>query len=161
MPFRFLEDIVTADVAFEAAGKTPEELFVSAAEALEEAQVNTKQLANSEQRTVNLENDTLDKLLFDFLDELIFYKDAESLVFADYTLKIEKGADKYTLKGTLKGEKLDPERHELRTDVKAVTKHRFGIEKMPDGYFQAKARKEGSSERNKEGSYKATVVLDI
>lgn len=142
MSYRFLEDIVTADVAFEATGKTPEELFISAAGALEESQVDTKQLATSEQRTVNLENDTLDKLLFDFLDELIFYKDSESLAFANYTLKIEKITEKYTLKGTLKGEKLDLERHELRTDVKAVTKHRFGIEKTPQGY-------------------KATIVLDI
>lgn len=142
MGYKFLEEIVIADIAFEATGKTPEELFISAAEALEESQVDTKQLANSEQRTVNLENDTLDKLLFDFLGELIFYKDAESLVFADYTLTIKKGADKYTLKGKLRGEKLDPARHELRADVKAVTKHRFGIEQTKEGY-------------------KATVVLDI
>lgn len=142
MPFRFLEDIVTADVAFEATGETLEELFASAAEALEETQVDTKQLANSEQRAIDLENKTLDKLLFDFLDELIYFKDTEGLAFADYTLKIEKTAEKYTLKGIIKGEKLDPERHELRTDVKAVTKHRFGIKKTKEGY-------------------KATVVLDI
>ena len=140
--YRFLEDIATADVAFEATGKTPEELFVSAAEALEESQVKTENLELRAEKKIKLENETLDKLLFDFLDELIYHKDAEGLAFADYTLKIEKIAEKYTLKGTLKGEKLDPERHELRTDVKAVTKHKFRIQKTPEGL-------------------KATVVLDI
>jgi len=155
MSYRFLEEIATADVAFEATGKTPEELFISAAEALEETQVNTKQLANSEQRTVNLENETLDKLLFDFLDELIYYKDAEQLVFNKFDIEIQASEGgfasdreiaskdiKWRLKGVIAGEKLDPNRHELRTDVKAVTKHQFGIQKTKEGY-------------------KATVVLDI
>lgn len=140
--YRFLEDVATADVAFEATGKTPEELFASAAEALEETQVRTKNLELRTEREIKLKNETLDDLLFDFLNELIFFKDAESLVFADYKLKIGKGIDKYTLKGTIKGEKIDPEKHELRTDVKAVTKHRFGIQKTPEGL-------------------KATVILDI
>lgn len=155
MGYKFLKNIVTADVAFEATGKTPEALFASAAEALEETQVNTKQLANSEQRTVNLENDTLDKLLFDFLDELIYYKDAEQLVFNKFNIEIQASEGgfasdreiaskdiKWRLKGAIAGEKLDPNCHELRTDVKAVTKHRFGIKKTEEGY-------------------KATVVLDI
>lgn len=143
MGYRFLEDIITADVAFEATGETPEELFTSAAKALEETQVNTKQLANSEQRAVNLENETLDKLLFDFLDELIYYKDTEGLAFGKCEIKIQRDENKkYKLAGTLLGEKLDPNRHELRTDVKAVTKHQFGIQKTKEGY-------------------KATVVLDI
>lgn len=142
MGYRFLEDIVTADVAFEATGKTPEELFINAAQALEESQVRTENLELRTEKKIKLENNTLDKLLFDFLDELIFYKDSESLAFADFTLKIKKTAEGYTLKGVVKGEKLDLERHELRTDVKAVTKHRFGIQKTPEGF-------------------KATVVLDI
>lgn len=142
MGYRFLEKIATADAAFEATGETPEELFISAAEALEETQVKTENLELRVEKKIELENDTLDKLLFDFLNELIYFKDAEGLGFADYTLKIEKTADKYTLRGILKGEKLDPAHHELRTDVKAVTKHLFGIQRTKKGY-------------------KATVVLDI
>jgi SHS2 domain-containing protein len=155
MSYRFLEDIATADAAFESIGKTPEELFSSAAEALEETQVDTKQLENKEQRTVNLESETLENLLFDFLNELIFHKDAEALVFSEFNIEIQadeggfasdrKIASKdrrWRLKGTLRGEKIDPKRHELRTDVKAVTKHRFGIKETPKGF-------------------KAMVILDI
>jgi len=140
--YRFLEDIATADLAFEATGKTREELFVSAAEALEESQVKTEDLELKIEKKIKLENDTLDKLLFDFLNELIYFKDAEQLAFANLALRIEETTKGYTLKGMVKGEKLDPKRHELRTDVKAVTKHKFGIQETPEGY-------------------KATVVLDI
>lgn len=155
MGYRFLEDIATADLAFEVAGKTREELFISAAKALEESQVKTKDLGLRVEKKIELENDTLDKLLFDFLNELIYYKDTKQLVFNKFNIEIQAGEGgfasdheiaskdaKWKLKGVLGGEKLDPERHELRTDVKAVTKHKFGIQETPEGY-------------------KATVVLDI
>lgn len=153
--YRYLENIATADLAFEATGKTREELFVSAAEALEESQVKTKDLELRVGKKIELENDTLDKLLFDFLNELIYHKDTEQLVFNKFDIEIQAGEGgfasdrkiaskdvRWKLRGILKGEKLDPERHELRTDVKAVTKHKFGIQETPEGY-------------------KATVVLDI
>jgi SHS2 domain-containing protein len=139
---RFLENIVTADVAFEATGKTPEELFTSAAEAMEEAQVDTKQLTSDGRRKIRLEGDSLEDLLFDFLNELIFLKDTEQLVFNKFDIKTHQHEGIWKLEGTMSGEKIDPKRHELRADVKAVTKHRFGIKKTAEGL-------------------KATIVLDI
>lgn len=134
MTYRFLEDIATADAAFEAEGKTPEELFTSTAEALEESQVNTKDLSVNTKRPISLENSTLENLLFDFLNELIFYKDSEGLAFTNFMLEIRETNKGYKLEGTLKGEKIDPAKHELRTDVKAVTKHQFEVKKTPKGY---------------------------
>lgn len=143
MAYRFLENITTADSAFEATGETPEELFISAAKALEETQVRTKNLKLRAEKKIELENNTLDKLLFDFLNELIFYKDAEGLAFSKFEIEIKTlSPSRYTLVANLGGEKLDPSKHELRTDVKAVTKHRFEVQKTREGY-------------------KATVVLDI
>ncbi len=45
MPYKFLEDIATADAAFEALGSTPEELFTEAALATFEVMVDTKHRA--------------------------------------------------------------------------------------------------------------------
>ena len=42
MPYRFLEDIATGDAAFEAEGRTLEELFVEAAVTTFEVMVDTK-----------------------------------------------------------------------------------------------------------------------
>ncbi len=143
MPFRFLEDTATADIAFEATGETPEELFTSAAEALEETQVRTEGLELRTEKKVELGSDNLDDLLFDFLNELIFHKDSEGLAFSKFNIKVETlSPTHHTLVANIGGEKIDPKRHELRTDVKAVTKHLFGIKETPKGF-------------------KATVVLDI
>jgi SHS2 domain-containing protein len=125
--YHFLEDIATADSAFEAAGKTPAELFSSAATALEEVQVDTNKIEARKQRVVNLESKTFDNLLFDFLNELVYLKDTEGLVFSKFDIKIQLDPKPLTLTATLFGEEIDAERHELRTDVKAVTKHMFGI----------------------------------
>lgn len=142
MGYKFLEDIATADVAFEAEGKTLEELFSSAAVALEEVQVSTPGVGERLSETIKLENENRDHLLFDFLNELVFLKDAKQLVFSDFDIRIQQYKDTWRLEATAKGEKLDPQRHELRTDVKAVTKHKFGIKKTA-------------------GGYKATIVLDV
>lgn len=139
--YRFLEDIATADIAFEAEGKTLEELFSSAATALEETQVSTEEVGPKVERNLTLENDTIDKLLFDFLNELIYFKDAQRLVFSKFKIRISP-EPKPKLTAKLWGEELNPDKHEWRTDVKAVTKHLFGIEKTTEGY-------------------KAVVVLDV
>lgn len=143
MSYQLLEDIATADSAYEAKGKNPSELFSFAATALEEVQVDTKKIESREKRVVKLESGTLENLLFDFLNELVFLKDAEGLVFGEFDLKIKTlSPNRHSLTAKLGGEKLDPKRHELRTDVKAVTKHMFGI-------------------KQENGTYKAIVVLDV
>ena len=127
MPYRFLEGWTLADVAFEATGKNTVELFTDAGIAvlatmvLEVASVGTTVV-----REVNIEAESLEMLLFKFLDEIIFLKDAENLLFSSMKIRISTDK-KYSLSGQLEGEKLDPNKHELLVDVKAVTFHRFEV----------------------------------
>lgn len=127
MPYRFLEDWTLADVAFEATGKNTVELFTDAGIAvlatmvLEVASVGTTVV-----REVNIEAESLEMLLFKFLDEIIFLKDAENLLFSSMKIRISTDK-KYSLSGQLEGEKIDPNKHELLVDVKAVTFHRFEV----------------------------------
>lgn len=138
MPFKYIPEIATADIAFEATGKTEEELFEQCALAVEQTMVDVKNVKAKEKREINLEADALDKLLFNFLSELLFYKDADRLLFSKFSVKIsEKGKGKsktYQLKATAKGEKIDLKRHVLHNDVKAITWHMFKIEKTRTGY---------------------------
>ncbi len=127
LPYRFLEGWTLADVAFEATGKDTEELFTDAGIAvlatmgLEVASVGT-----TEVRDVNIEAESLEMLLFKFLDEIIFFKDAENLLFSSMKISISNDK-KYSLSGQFEGEKIDPKKHELLVDVKAVTFHRFEV----------------------------------
>lgn len=135
MPYRFYEDVAIADVAFEATGKTLEEMFVSAGLALTNTQVeDLKTVEAKAEKAVELEASDVENLLVNFLQELIFYKDAEQLLLNKFDIKIKKKKEKFKLSGKIYGEKLNPKKHELLVDVKAVAWHRFKVEKTKDGW---------------------------
>ncbi len=143
MPFRYLEDVATADEAFEASGNSVEELFLAAAEATLGVMVeHPETIRGRETLSFRLENDALDMLLFDFLQELIYYKDARCLLLRIISLRIDLDASPLTLTAKAEGETMIQGRHPLLTDVKAVTLYRFAVIKDDTGW-------------------KATVVLDI
>lgn len=134
MPFKYIPEIATADIAFEATGKNEEELFEQCALAVEQTMVDIKNVKAKEKREIKVESDALDKLLFNFLSELLYYKDAEKLLFSKFSVKISEKGNVHKLKATAKGEKIDLKKHVLHNDVKAVTWHMFKIEKTRAGY---------------------------
>jgi SHS2 domain-containing protein len=135
MPYEFLEDVATADIAFHAWGKDLEELFIAAGDATINVMIdNLDAIALKETRTFTLENDELDMLLFNFLQEFVYYKDSELLILRAQQVQIEEKDREYHLSAVTQGETLDLERHEQRVDVKAVTLHRFQLEKTDDGW---------------------------
>ena len=135
MPYHYLEEIATADIAFEAWGKDLEEVFTAAGDATMNVMVEElDSIRPRERRELKLENDALDMLLFDLLQELIYFKDAEKLLLRVSEIEIREKDQKHLLEGIAVGEELDPSRHELRVDVKAVTLHRFSLEKTDRGW---------------------------
>lgn len=135
MSYEFLEDVAIADIAFKAWGKDLEELFKAAGDATVNAMIdNLEDIEPQEQRNINLENDALDMLLFNFLQEFIYYKDSELLLLRAKQVQIEEKEANYYLNAIVQGEKLDRDRHQQRVDVKAVTLHRFQLEKTADGW---------------------------
>lgn len=128
MPFSFPEEIDTADVVFEAWGETQEELFISSAAALLRTMVEApEQVERKQEIMIRLEHEELDLLLFSFLQELIFYKDARKLLLHADSARIEQGRGGFTLEAVVSGERISPVRHRLLVDVKAVTLHRFQV----------------------------------
>jgi SHS2 domain-containing protein len=135
MPYVFLEDVAIADIAFKAWGEDLQELFISAADAVMGAMIeDLATIQPREQRSIQLANDALEMLLFDFLQELVYYKDAESLLLRVQEVQVTRGDELCTLRATVAGETLDPARHQQRADVKAVTLHRFSLEQTPQGW---------------------------
>ncbi len=140
MPFLFLPDVALADVAYEATSETIDGLFRECAAALTEVMVDRRTLAAKKTKKLSLKSESLDRLLYDFLTEIIIVKDVDSLLFKDFDVSVD--AKKKSLKCSMVGEEIDRDRHALRNDAKAVTMHMFGI------------RRSGRS-------WSATVVLDI
>lgn len=138
MPFKFNEDIAIADVAVEVWANTIEELFCDSALAISEVMVDTATVEPRIEREIYLSSSSLDMLLYDFLSEIVYLKDAQSLLFSKFEVKIND----LNLESKLWGENIDREKHSLRIDVKAVTLYRFNL------YFE-------------NGLWRAEFVLDI
>lgn len=135
MPYEFLEKIATGDVAFSAEGETLEEMFAAAAEATMQVMVEDIQTLEQKQEVaIQLENDEIDMLLFDFLQELIYYKDAEFLLLRIHSVTIDPSDQIYRLRAKAAGEAADPEKHSLVVDVKAVTLHQFEVKQTDSGW---------------------------
>ncbi len=133
MPYRYLEELSSADAAFEATGRTLEELFSDAAIATFEVMADTNTVKQLLTREIKLENESVDGLLIDWLSELVFLKDTETVLFSVFDVNIRKN-DIYILEAVAKGEKIDREKHSLRSDVKAVTYHMFEVTKTGDNW---------------------------
>lgn len=143
MPYEYRGDIAHADVAFDAASETLEGLFREAAQATMSVMVDDLAAVRpNKTQEIALEQENEEMLLFDFLNELIFYKDARRLILLPARLSVTRGETGVSLKATLVGEEIDPARHRPKTDVKAVTMLRFSV-------------------RQVEGGWRATVVLDV
>lgn len=137
MPFRFTDELSTADIAFEAWGETREELFASCSAALLRTMTEApERVIRREHLTIRLEHEELDLLLWSFLQELIFFKDARRVLLHVDGMRIEERDGLFHLEANLSGEKIDAGRHRLLVDVKAVTLHRFRIT-CRDGRWQA------------------------
>ncbi|MGC9966971.1 MAG: archease [Syntrophobacteraceae bacterium] len=135
MPFEFLDEIATADVAFEAWGQSIEEMFISAAEATMNVMVaNLEKIERREKREIAIRSEAIDMLLFNLLQEVIFFKDAEQLLLRIEEADIGYEDGLYFLEATGWGEQIDSGRHELIVDVKAVTLHMFKVEQTPRGW---------------------------
>jgi len=130
--FKIHPEIATADVAYEVWGDSLNELFEQSAYALTDCNVELSSVDEKEERTVEIQDEDTDHLLFDFLSELIFLKDAES--FLPKTIKVTIDEVTHKLQAILKGETIDAQKHHLKTDVKAMTYHMFKLEKTDKGY---------------------------
>jgi SHS2 domain-containing protein len=135
VPYRYRDDIATADVAFEAWGESLEEVFIAAADATMNVMVeDLSAIECLHQFTVELGHDQLDLLLFSFLNELVFLKDTRRLLLRVQTVSIGVEDARFALKSTVCGETPDAGKHRLATDVKAVTLHRFSLGKTESGW---------------------------
>src|SRR6266403_5150254 len=99
MPYKFLEEIGTADIAFEAVGRDLPELFRDAADATMNVMIdNIEAIEPRQTRHIELSSDEIDMLLFDFLQELIYFKDAERLLLRVRNARIKERDGNYFLK---------------------------------------------------------------
>jgi len=127
--FRVLEH--TADIGFEAFGKTREEVFANAARALENLIVEVESIAPIEETKIQVEASDAKNLLVNWLSEILYHFDAEGQLFHDFDVKI---MGERSLTATARGEPFDRAKHQVNLQVKAITYHQLLLEERPTGW---------------------------
>jgi SHS2 domain-containing protein len=122
----------TADLGLRVRAPDLDMLFAEAAAALFAAVVEDPATVQPLQRLdVELAGDDRAFLLVDWLKELLYHFDAEHLLLSRFEAHVTDAG----LTGTAWGEPLDPARHVLSHEVKAITYHGLRVEPTADGWL--------------------------
>jgi SHS2 domain-containing protein len=78
-----------------------------------------------------LSADCLENLLRDWLGELLYTFDTRRLLFSQFSVHVHDLA----LEATARGEPIDPARHRLGMEIKAVTYHALRLDRVEDGWL--------------------------
>ncbi len=120
----------TADVGIIAYGADLKQAFANAAKGLFSLITRLGDVEEVLHRDIELTAADAESLLVDWLNELVYYFDAEGILFKRFDI-IE--LNNSHLKARSYGEKADSAKHELKTGVKGTTYHMLKIEKN-NGY---------------------------
>lgn len=131
MPYQYLEDEAISDIAFKAWGDNLNDIFKEAAKAVYSLLTNIEELTDDLNYPINIKSDSLEKLLYKFLDEIIYLKDAELFFPKNVDLVIVEDKDgNYILNGTFYGCEFDYKVHQMGNDIKAITYHDFYLKNL-------------------------------
>ncbi len=134
MAYQITDDFSTADVGLTVTGESAEQIFIEAAYGLMAIVSERDNINKIKSIKIIIEEENLEDLLYHWLSDIIYHKDTDYFLINDISLEIEIN-NIYKLTAELYGDTIDPERHILKADVKALTYYKFKIEKRETGWF--------------------------
>jgi len=118
----------TADLGLRVRADDLDTLFADAARALFSVLVaNPESVRPVEEISFELQGERRDDLLFDWLAELLYTFESRRVLLATFAVTVRDDG----LTATARGEPIDPQRHRLDMEVKAITYH--GLKVEPEG----------------------------
>ena len=119
--FEFKEH--TADIQVRSWGKTLADAFSQTAYGLMKIiSPNLEKISPKVEKRIEIKAEDKKALLFDFLSEFLFIFDVNELIFSQIEVsQIRKTGSNYELIAIVHGEIFDRKKHELGTEVKAIT----------------------------------------
>lgn len=115
----------TADMGLVAYGHDLAEAFANAAYGLFSIMADLGRVQERESRQVELKEEDMEALLFEWLNYLLYVFDVEGLLLKRFDMERFDGS---SLQATCHGEKYDPSRHQLKTGVKSATYHMMKVD---------------------------------
>jgi SHS2 domain-containing protein len=129
----------TADIGLIVYGNNLKALFENAGEAFFHLITDLRKVRRRVERRIHIGGESLDRLMVDWLNELLYLHDVENLLFKGFNVEAV-GED--GLMAVVKGEPFQQKIHVIKTGVKAVTYHRIEV-------------------RQEKGGWRAQVILDL
>ena len=122
----------TADIGLRIRAPDRRSLFTDAARSLFSllvANLETVRCVQTESFAIAGRED--DYLLLDWLNELLYTFETKRLLFAQFDVQVDDAG----LTALCHGEPIDPARHEMDHEVKAITYHELKVENTGDGWL--------------------------
>ena len=130
--FEYFE--ATADIGLKAYGKDINEAFENASLAIFNIISDTSDINPLSEIEFEITSEDEVSLLYDYLEELLFYHETEFMLFSEFHVKIDENLH---LKAKIKGEEIDWQKHERKTEIKAITFHKMKVTKTDHVELQA------------------------
>jgi SHS2 domain-containing protein len=124
----------TADEGIIVTAPDLETLFARAATGMFTILTDINSVRETQQVEIRLQAGDLEELMVKWLSELNFRLQDEGVLFRSFNVR---EVSPTRLLAEASGEQVDPDRHELYTEIKAVTYHELEVEKK-DNNWQAK-----------------------
>ncbi len=123
-----------ADVGIAGYGRTLEEAFENAARAMFSVMVELDTVEPKDEVRVEVEAEEVEMLLVEWLNELLSQAHLSGMVFRDFRVKIRREGS-MRLEGVAMGERLNPEKHLLKVEVKAATYSMLEVGRRDGRYY--------------------------
>ena len=129
MKYRLIDH--TADFGIHVFGVDPKDLFTNAAHAMFNQIVDVAALKGSGEHNLDITGNDWPDLMVNWLRELLYlWTGKEMLIKTVDMLSISE----YQLSAKLHFDTFDPNRHEIKNEIKAVTYHQIQVESRPAGW---------------------------
>lgn len=116
----------TADIGLKASGNTLAGAYAATAAGMFSIMIEPETVKETEERRICVHADDPESLLFEWLNELLYYVDAQSLIFSRFDVTELSDTD---LVAVCHGEVYDPGRHEMKNLVKSATYHLMEVDR--------------------------------
>lgn len=125
---------VTADIGFKAYGNDLNEAFENASVAMFNIITDTANVRPTREFKFEIDSEDEVSLLYDYLEELLFYHEVEFMLFSEFHVEIDNNLH---LEAKILGEEIDWQKHERKTEIKAITFHKMDVRKTDHVELQA------------------------
>ena len=129
----------TADIGIIVYGEDLKSLFGNAGRAFFHLITDLKKVRLRTERRIEIGGESLERLMVDWLNELLYLHDVENLLFKRFRVE---SAGEAGLKAKVNGEVFQEGVHVIKTEVKAVTYHQLEV-------------------RQEKGGWRARIIFDL